>query len=139
MAANLLYCNCASITNSVVFWNTGSVNGDWCFQSGNSLINCLGFNKVNYDRNNLTAGGALATDCAYYYNKWMFKDEGFYELTDEAKAAITGTDGTEVGMYGGNSPYNPIPDGSRITKFTVAGKSDTENKLNVEVQVSNGE
>lgn len=141
MTADLNQCYCAAITDCVIFkdYSSSSISTSYYFKSGNSLINCLGFNKGSNSYNFFTYSNAFVTDCKFYYGKSMFKDEGLCELTDEAKAAITGTDGTEVGMYGGSFPYNPIPDGSRITKFTVAGKSDTENKLNVEVQVSNGE
>ncbi len=69
----------------------------------------------------------------------IFKDGTFYELTDEAKALITSNDGTEIGMYGGQYPYNPIPDGPRITKFNVASKSSADNKLSVDVEVSSAE
>lgn len=69
----------------------------------------------------------------------IFKEGTFYELTDEAKALITSNDGTEIGMYGGQYPYNPIPDGPRITKFNVASKSSADNKLSVDVEVSSAE
>lgn len=69
----------------------------------------------------------------------IFKEGTFYELTDEAKALITSNDGTEIGMYGGQYPYNPIPDGPRITKFNVATKSSADNKLSVDVEVSSAE
>lgn len=72
-----------------------------------------------------------------YYS--LFKEDTFYQLTDEAKTKVIGTDGTEIGMYGGQYPYNPIPDGARITKFNVASKSSADNKLSVDIEVSSAE
>lgn len=99
----------------------------------NTIINCLG---VNRSRSNSVWSYASSSVYRSYFEP--FKDDTYYELTDDAKALITSTDGTEIGMYGGQFPYNPVPDGVRITKFTVDSKSSADNKLNVEVEVTNG-
>jgi hypothetical protein len=59
-----------------------------------------------------------------------------YKLTDEAAAKYLGTDGTQVGMYGGASPFSPIPNYPRIKKFNVASQPTADGKLDVEIQVS---
>jgi hypothetical protein len=70
-----------------------------------------------------------------------FKDIGqislyeTFQLTDEAAAQYLGEDGTQVGIYGGNAPFNPNLTNPQVTKFTV--NSTTENgqlkvKINVE-------
>lgn len=99
----------------------------------NTIVNCLGVNRT------------WSSGVWYYASSSIFKGDfnpfkanTYYELTDDAKALITSTDGTGIGMYGGAFPYNPVPDGVRITKFTVAPKSSADNKLNVEVEVTNG-
>lgn len=61
---------------------------------------------------------------------------GNYKLTDEAADKYRGTDGTQVGMYGGASPFSPIPNYPRIKKFNVASQPTAEGKLDVEIQVS---
>lgn len=60
----------------------------------------------------------------------------YYKLTDEAAAKYLGTDGTQVGMYGGASPFSPIPNYPRIKKFNVASQPTADGKLDVEIQVS---
>ena len=62
-----------------------------------------------------------------------------YELTDEAKAKFLGTDGTEVGMYGGVLPYTSTPSYPQITKMNVANKTTADGKLSVEIEVSAAE
>lgn len=67
--------------------------------------------------------------------KDSYSDTETFELTDEAKTKYLGQDGTEVGMYGGNLPYDPIPTNPKITKFDVAPKSTADGKLSVEIEV----
>ena len=59
-----------------------------------------------------------------------------FELTDEVKAAYLGSDGTEVGVYGGFLPYTSKPTNPKITKCNVAQKSTADGKLSVEIEVS---
>ncbi len=68
----------------------------------------------------------------------MFKAEGLCVLTDAAKAEYIGTDGTEVGIYGGNMPYDVTSDFPRILKCNVASKSTIDGKLSVDIQVKTG-
>lgn len=99
----------------------------------NTIVNCLGVNRTWSD-----GVWNYASSSIFKGDFKPFKADTYYELTDDAKALITSTDGTEIGMYGGAFPYNPVPDGVRITKFTVAPQSSADNKLNVEVEVTNG-
>lgn len=62
-----------------------------------------------------------------------------FELNDEAKTLYTGTDGTQIGMYGGNTPYSPVVSHPRIIECSVAGKTTTDGKLNVDITVKEGE
>ena len=57
-----------------------------------------------------------------------------YELTDEAKAKYKGADGTQVGIYGGKYPFNPIPSTAQVKKFDVQ-TTTTDGKLNVKINV----
>lgn len=65
------------------------------------------------------------------------KKDVYYNLTDEAAAKYLGTDGTQVGMYGGASPFSPIPNYPRIKKFNVMSQPTTDGKIDVEIEVSN--
>ena len=68
-----------------------------------------------------------------------YSDDQTFELTDEAKAMYLGTDGTEIGMYGGLMPYNSTPTYPQITKMNVAKKTTADGKLSVEIEVSAAE
>ena len=66
-------------------------------------------------------------------------DSEAFELTDEAKAKYLGVDGTQVGIHGGNLPYNEQPSTPQITKCNVAAKSTADGKLSVEIEVKAAE
>jgi len=68
-----------------------------------------------------------------------YTDATTFELTDEAKATFLGTDGTQVGIYGGRMPYSPITTNPRITKCDVAAKSTADGKLSIDLEVSGAE
>ena len=69
----------------------------------------------------------------------LFKPNTFYELTDEAKNTYVGSDGTEIGIYGGNLPYNTRILGPQITKCNVASKTTADGKLSVDIEVKAAE
>jgi len=70
----------------------------------------------------------------------MYEDEyETYELTDEAKTTYLGTDGTQVGIYGGIAPYTPTPSNPQITRFNVAQKATADGKLSVDIAVNGAE
>lgn len=62
-----------------------------------------------------------------------------FELTDSAKVKYLGTDGTQVGIYGGTLPFSPQVSMPQIKKFKVAPKSTEDGKLSVEIEVSAAE
>ena len=66
-------------------------------------------------------------------------DNSDYTLTDEAKSTYLGTDGTEVGIYGGIYPYSPVPTNLRVTRCNVASQSSPEGTLSVDIEVNGGQ
>lgn len=67
-----------------------------------------------------------------------YSDTYSYQLTDEAKKTYIGTDGTEIGIYGGETPFSPVLTIPRITQKEIAPK--TENgKLKVNIKVEIGD
>lgn len=95
--------------------------------------NCL---SVGYDGffNNQHYGGDNKT--ANTWDVWSEAEgHGWYELTDEAKRKFLGLDGTQVGLYGGNYPYNSKVQYPIITSFTSDVQSSKEGKLHINVEV----
>lgn len=61
------------------------------------------------------------------------------QLSEEAKATYLGTDGKEVGLYGGQYPYDLTPTYPQITKLNVAKQATADNKLSVDIEVTAAE
>lgn len=68
-----------------------------------------------------------------------YGDSFTYELTDEALATYLGSDGTQVGIYGGNLPFDATPTNPQIKKCNVASRSTADGKLSVEIEVSSAQ
>lgn len=66
-------------------------------------------------------------------------DNERFELTDTAKTTYLGMDGTQVGIYGGNLPFDATPSNPQITKCNVAAKSTADGKLSVDIEVKAAE
>jgi len=81
----------------------------------------------------------VANDNEAIKNLFGYSDDNEYKLTEAAKGLIKGTDGTEVGIYGGNLPYAPTPTNPQISKFNVAAKTTADGKLSVDIEVKSAE
>lgn len=93
--------------------------------------------------NATTSNSPSSTNCKQSSYSELFKtfkgtysDSETFELTDAAKTKFLGTDGTQVGMYGGVLPYTSPPSYPQITKMNVANKTTADGKLSVEIEVS---
>lgn len=75
-------------------------------------------------------------DVVFAYFKGTYSDDITFALTDSAKTTFLGTDGTQVGIYGGSFPFDPTVSVPQITKFEVAKQSTADGKLNVNIEVN---
>lgn len=107
------------------------------------VSNCLGIGPSTFELFvNLYPANKYGTiqdsDIATIFKtfKGTYTDTQTFELTDEAKAQYLGTDGTEVGIYGGSLPFTTESSLPKIKKFNVASKSTEDGKLKVEIEVS---
>lgn len=69
----------------------------------------------------------------------VFTDEDDFKLTEQAAATYLGSDGTQVGMYGGGTPFNVQPANPKITKCIVAGQTSADGTLSVDIEVVGAE
>lgn len=91
--------------------------------------NCLSVNNTYLFNNQLYGGNNWTTS----QRSDVFA-EG-YKLTETAKETYLGTDGTQVGMYGGNYPYNTKVQYPIITSFGSDVQTSKEGILNINVEV----
>jgi hypothetical protein len=58
-----------------------------------------------------------------------------FELQDSAATTFLGTDGTQVGIYGGSMPFDPRVSNPMIRRISVATRSTSDGKLPIEIEV----
>jgi hypothetical protein len=90
------------------------------------MVNCL-----NYGGN----GSAVFVDYIDPNGNDWWRVQSFV-LQPEFASSFLGTDGTEIGIYGGNAPFSRVPNYMR-TRVTVASQSTEDGMLNVEVEFVN--
>ena len=145
----------STFINSIMFGMNGGhkiYEGDAVLPAECMAMNCVTFfackdgyasiNDASYGPYSELQGGSIncMTSTLGIFKRFIeFDGDQSFELTDEAQSMYLGTDGTQVGMYGGDNPYNPTPTYPRITKMNVASKTTPDGKLSVEIEVSASE
>lgn len=143
-----LFLNCVVFGNSPAYYRTSFIssiiadNYQQSLPEGTFAMNCVGINYYSNIFKNMQED--CKVDCYVLGSggyKTLFKNQDVttkqpYELNDAAKTNYLGIDGTEVGLYGGEYPYDSTPSYPVITKLNVAKQSTADDKLSVEIEVS---
>ena len=156
--SNLHVDHCViAISGSYLFKpNTGITGGGYDSHEGkiygrftNSIINyptrntvCSAYNNIIGGQNFNTAdqhGNVLLSISEIndlFISSKMGDDANIlvmdYKLKDNP---LMGTDGTPVGIYGGEAPFNDIPGIPQIVSKEISSQSDAEGKLSVKIKV----
>lgn len=113
-------------------------------ESSNSAYYCVAsYNNTNAF-SNIPNSTNKVTTCEELFKTYKGgdlekQDSEKFELTEAAKKKYIGTDGTEVGIYGGMLPFDSTPSNPQITKCNVAAKSTADGKLSVDIEVKAAE
>lgn len=110
------------------------------FSSAINLFNCLligdtsfnYFSNVNNTTNKLV--GAYA-DVFKTCTSGNYSESETFKLTDAAATVYIGTDGSQIGIYGGSLPFDMRPSNPQITHSEVAPKSDASGNLKINITV----
>lgn len=137
-AHNAYYLNFYNCIFNWTISNWAGDDGNYILPNTATCYNCLSINK-NRLFWNLVSGGnnkiaGSAADVFVTYTNSPGEGETF-ELTDAAKEAYIGTDGTQIGMQGGNYPYTTTVQYPVVTKFNADAQTNKEGILNIEVEV----
>ena len=154
-------CINSILAAGVSYNTTGKYDLQNCFIEGkldvaySSIKNCIISEVCTVDETNTTSHCLVKEGCEGFADSWYIKsvapdpgpwDEpdavvvwdnlftGNYHLTDEASQTYIGTNGTEVGVYGGTYPYEKTPDYPVVKSLDVIG-SHKDGKLNVQINV----
>ncbi len=116
--------------NCIITHHAGYFNFGTNHYITNSL--CIGTGFYITENTNTIIEADLSTIFKTF--KGTFSPQETFELTDDAKAKYKGSDGTQVGIYGGTNPFDPTPTNPQIKKFDVS-TSNIDGKLNVKINV----
>ncbi len=115
---------CANRNGNLSFSSTAYNN---IFFNGSGIIGVVVQSANIQSNSNLIFGKEIDTN--------SYSDTETYELTDDAKTTYLGTDGTQVGIYGGETPFSDIPTNPQITAKSIDAKSSVDGKLKVNITV----
>lgn len=127
-----------SSLNNCIIYVTSTSSSNYSFPSSTTLYNNVS-NQSNAFNNCLNTTNQVAEMDSLFLHFTTEVDNSDYTLTDEAKSTYLGTDGTEVGIYGGIYPYNPVPTNLRVTRCSVATQSSSDGTLSVDIEVNGGQ
>ena len=135
-----------SVFRNCFLYVSGSYTGYNNLNTTSSAYNCVGWaansDKIFFNQSNTT--NTQVSSLSDVFKTWTgsslanFKTERL-ELTDAAKTKYLGSDGTQIGIYGGSIPFDPRPSNPQITKLNVASKSTADGKLSVDIEVKAAE
>lgn len=138
-----------SIYKNCLICNRSDIVGYESYRIPSSCMayNCIGFNSDPYfplfssipNSTNVRVNDFTTVFKTYTGQSLQKLDSENFELTDEAKSKYLGTDGTQVGIYGGSLPFTSTPSNPQITKCNVAAKSTADGKLSVDIEVKAAE
>ncbi len=103
-----------------------------------SAYNNASMNNIA-DLQNLTAQSnnwlVSASDLFANSSENTYNESYTYKLNDAAAAKYLGTDGKQIGIYGGDTSFTDVPSNPQIIKRAISDKSTTDGKLNVNITV----
>ncbi|MBR4729108.1 MAG: hypothetical protein IK075_02475 [Prevotella sp.] len=125
-----------SIWKNCILWTTNSYN--YRLPISSKAYNCLSipfdlFTNLTDSPNN-TSMASLPEVFTDFNWEGTWSDAWTFTLTDAGKA-VKGTDGKEVGLYGGPMPFNLTLSYPLISKMEVEEQTDDNGQLKVEIGV----
>lgn len=103
------------------------------YNGGDIADNCFGSNCIVVGKDKFFKFGKNITFVESISG--LFEDATFYRLAPDA-AKILGTDGKQVGIYGGTFPFEAAVSGLRVKKFDVSPKTTADGKLSVDIEIA---
>ena len=127
------------IINNIVAYNSIIATASGHNVSNNTFFNCIG---IKTGETSLFEGQVNTTNMVVNNYSEVFETfdgtisyNNIYQLKSDIATSFLGHDGTEVGIYGGIMPYKTRPPYMILKNCNVAGQTDENKKLNVEMEL----
>ena len=147
--SKVVFNNCTLIkvnSRNSTFHNCIIISPYYALSGDNTVNNCVGTSSDNSPMPNMFANfpnnsNVYVEDITQLFKTFVWtgstndlKGNELYELTETAAATYLGSDGTQVGIYGGSYPFSIAPSNPQVKKFTVSNTTDGD-KLKVKINV----
>ena len=120
------------IVNSIVY------SDDTTQSTSTNVTNTIGITDSSYYFATPSAGNNTniqGFESIFKTFRGTYTEGETFELTPQAASTYLGTDNTQVGIYGGSTPFNPKATDLRIMKVSPAYSSNGNGQLPVTVQL----
>lgn len=131
--------NAKTILNSILYhntWNSGSTNGYTSFHTiGINITGNTYFDMTNMSTHNLHNYTGYAQ--VFQTFRGTYSDGMSMALNDNIATTILGDDSTQVGIYGGQFPWDPSVSNPLIGHCSAARRTDAQGMLQVDIEILN--
>ena len=134
----IVFDNALSI-NNIVAYNSIIATASEHNVSNNTFFNCI---NIKTGETSLFEGQLNTSNMEVNNYSEVFETfdgtisyDNIYQLKNDIATGFLGHDGTEVGIYGGIMPYKTRPSNMILKNCNVAGQTDENKKLNVEMEL----
>ena len=122
----ILYADC---TDATINTSNNWVTSDYCIGI-NTNANNYGYYTALATDNHLNNYNSLST--VFKHFDGTYTDGVSFELQDNIAASIMGADGTQVGIYGGAMPFDPLVFNHKVT---AARRTSPDGFLDLEIEL----
>lgn len=143
---NLIYNSVVMVNDGVSIDNLNVCNSIIATSTVNGLTNCTFNNCINIKTGETSLFEGQLNNSNMEVDDYTDVFETFtgtiefdncYQLKEEIATSFLGNDETEVGLYGGMFPYSPRLSYMFMKHCNVAGRTDENKKLSVEIELLN--
>ena len=132
--------NCVLENNIFLYYQGMNFGISNCILRNNLSVGAFGFNTTNNIENNNYTSQPINSIFINYSESGIpvYSDTDDYNLQPNCPGKNAGTDGTDVGIYGGAYPWKDgsIPSNPHFQSIQIAPKTDTNGNLNVKIKVA---
>lgn len=125
--------------NNIVSYNSIIATESGHELSNNYFFNCIGIKRgeTSLFEDQLNTSNMTVNDYSDVFETFdgNITFDNIYQLNSSIATSFLGHDGTEVGIYGGMMPYKTRPSYMIMKSTHVAGQTDQNKKLNIEMEL----
>ena len=135
--------NCVASTYSNSYWNgLSAINSIILFGIGsnypNYAYNCIGINPAGASWVDEYSGQCTEHNVHNFSNTTsIFSNQYTYTLLDSIATNYLGDDSTQIGIYGGQYPFNLDVTNPHIIRCNVARRATADGRLPVDIEIVN--